>query len=236
MVQSDTIGFMIKLIIFDWDDVFVVGAKDGYLACYRRAIKDYGIQVHEDRLKKITREMWGQPNQKIISTLIEPANLNKLNGVIAHYKKYKRDETFLSHLHFIVGGQTFLQRISKNYTLAIATSQEKDVLLEYLFPKFQVPDVFSSIISSHDLADPFLAKPHPYMIKKLLLKYRLSPEQAVMVGDAENDIQMALNAGVEGVAVLTGHLNRKEAEELGVKHIIENVTMLESELVEIVIS
>lgn len=42
---------------------------------------------------------------------------------------------------------------------------------------------------------------------------------------------MAWNAGIEPIAVLTGHLNREEAEKLGVKHIIENVTLLEPELV-----
>lgn len=50
------------------------------------------------------------------------------------------------------------------------------------------------------------------------------------MGDAASDMQMARNAGVTPVAVLTGHLSRQQAEELGVKHIIENVTLLEGEL------
>lgn len=43
-------------------------------------------------------------------------------------------------------------------------------------------------------------------------------------------MQMAWNAGVEPIAVLTGHLTRLQAEELGVKHIIDDVTLLENEL------
>jgi phosphoglycolate phosphatase-like HAD superfamily hydrolase len=53
---------------------------------------------------------------------------------------------------------------------------------------------------------------------------------SILVGDAPNDMQMAWNAGIEPVAVLTGHLSRKEAADMGVKHIIDNVTLLESEL------
>lgn len=58
----------------------------------------------------------------------------------------------------------------------------------------------------------------------------VQPDETTLVGDATADMQMAWNAGIEPVAVLTGHLNRGQAEELGVKHIIENVLSIESEL------
>jgi len=52
------------------------------------------------------------------------------------------------------------------------------------------------------------------------------PDQTLFVGDAKSDVLMARQAKVEPVAVLTGHLDRKEAQDLGVKYIIENVTCL----------
>jgi phosphoglycolate phosphatase-like HAD superfamily hydrolase len=41
---------------------------------------------------------------------------------------------------------------------------------------------------------------------------------------------MAWNAGIEPIAVLTGHMTREQAKKLGVKHIIDNVALLETEL------
>ena len=35
---------MIKLLIFDWDDVITLGSKEGYYQCYRKTIKEFGIE------------------------------------------------------------------------------------------------------------------------------------------------------------------------------------------------
>ena len=50
--------------------------------------------------------------------------------------------------------------------------------------------------------------------------------ETIVVGDAGNDVRMAHSAGVEPVVVLTGHLNKQEAESMGVRYIIQNVTLL----------
>ncbi len=97
-------------------------------------------------------------------------------------------------------------------------------------PKFNIPDVFAHIISVYDLDDPTHGKPHPFMPNKIMRAEGITPAETVLVGDATGDMQMAWNAGIEPVAVLTGHLNREQAEKLGVRHIIENVTLLEPEL------
>lgn len=72
-----------------------------------------------------------------------------------------------------------------------------------------------------------LAKPHPFILQKIMQTQGVKPSETIFVGDAQSDMQMAWNAKVEPVAVLTGHLSRQEAEYLGVKFIIEDVTKLE---------
>ncbi len=47
-----------------------------------------------------------------------------------------------------------------------------------------------------------------------------------MVGDAKNDVLMAQSAGVEPIVVLTGHLKKEEAVELGLNNIIPTVAHL----------
>jgi phosphoglycolate phosphatase len=104
------------------------------------------------------------------------------------------------------------------------------MLQERVFPHFKIPDIFTQIISSHDIEDQEMTKPHPHMLETIMKDQGVSPEETIFVGDARTDVLMAYNAHVIPVAVLTGHLNRKEAEELKVKHIIDNVTLIENEL------
>ena len=43
---------MLKVIIFDWDDVFTIGSKDGYFACYHETLVDLGVSMSPKEEKK----------------------------------------------------------------------------------------------------------------------------------------------------------------------------------------
>lgn len=64
------------------------------------------------------------------------------------------------------------------------------------------------------------------MVVEILRRQNVDPEDAVVVGDAENDVRMAQSAGVEPIVVLTGHLDEERARSLGVRHIINTVADL----------
>lgn len=100
-------------------------------------------------------------------------------------------------------------------------------------PYFHIPDVFSQIVSSYEIADPAKMKPDSYMLDVIIKKQGVSPSDTVFVGDARTDVQMAYNAGVTPIVVLTGHLNYQEAKDLNVKYIIDDVTGIEQVLNEI---
>ena len=86
------------------------------------------------------------------------------------------------------------------------------------------------MISVYTLPRAEYARPHPYMAEQMLQRLGCRPEEAVVVGDAKTDVGMAEAAGITPVVVLTGHLTRPEAEKLGVKYIIKDVTKLEGVL------
>jgi phosphoglycolate phosphatase-like HAD superfamily hydrolase len=220
---------MIKLIIFDWDDVFTQGSIKGYYACYHAALKEVGVTLTPEEEDLRIKARWGAGGEKQLEYLLQehPELVEKAYKI---YQEHAHGPTFVNCLSIIPGAQEFLTRIAKKYKLAIATGAHPKVLHDLVMPKFNIPPVFSQIITIYDLDDMTHAKPHPYMAQKILETQGIKPEEAVLVGDAQSDMQMAWNAGVEPVAVLTGHLSRHEAEELGVKHIIEKVTLLEDEL------
>lgn len=217
---------MIKLIIFDWDDVFTLGAKEGYYACYRKTINDVGIFLSPEEENKRILAKWGKSFREELKELLKekPEFVDKACDI---FDKAYWGDTFIDALSVIDGTNEMLMRLRKKYILAVATGNHHKMLKERIIPRFKISDVFSQIISSHEIEDQEKTKPHPYMLKVIMKKQNASPNETIYVGDAKTDVQMARSANVTPVVVLTGHLKKIEAEALDVQYIIQNVTQLE---------
>jgi phosphoglycolate phosphatase-like HAD superfamily hydrolase len=220
---------MIKLIIFDWDDVFTKGSMQGYYACYRAALQGVGVALEPAEEDRRIRARWGAGGLKQLEYLLQE-HPELVDEAFKIYQDHAHGATFADCLSIVPGAQDFLRRIAPKYKLAIATGAHPKVLHDLVMPKFHIPDVFSQVITIYDLDDMSHAKPHPYLAEKIMATQGAAPTETVLIGDAESDMRMAWNAGVTPIAVLTGQMNRAAAEKLGVKHIIENVTLLEDEI------
>lgn len=219
----------IKLIIFDWDDVFTLGSKDGYFKCYRETLEELGVILTPEEMKKRILSKWGQPHREELKALLRE-NPELLEPACDIYEKKLFGKTYLDRLSLVPGANELLNRLSKTYILAVATGLNSILMKERVIPRFGVPVVFSSIISTYDIEDAANHKPSPYIAKELLKLYNLNPDEALVVGDSENDVLMAQRADIVPVVVLTGHLNRAEAVQLKVEHIIDDVTEIEKVL------
>ena len=217
---------MIKLIIFDWDDVFTLGATEGYVACYQKAIHEVGVRRDPETERAIVLKKWGRKAEDVLAELLQDSS--KLSEAITLYERTLLTPVFSDRLSFVTGAQEALQRLSGSYTLAIATGSNPRLLRGRIMPMFHVPDVFAQIVSIYDNPDPLKAKPHPYMLEQIMQTQKVDCSNTLFVGDAPNDIRMAQNAGVASVAVLTGHLNREQAEKASADYIIGDVTHLEN--------
>lgn len=220
---------MIKLIIFDWDDVFTLGSTDGYYTCYREALRgvgvDLGVQEEDERIKA----KWGSGHRAQLQDLLRE-HPKLVDKAVELYERSFFGDTFVDCLTVVPGSQQFVSELANKYKLTVATGGHPDILKKRVLPKFNFPDVFSQIVTIYDIDDISHAKPHPCMVNKILQTQGISAAEAVMVGDAMNDVLMARAAGVEPIVVLTGHLNRQQAEELGVRFVIDDVTQLEDVL------
>jgi len=221
------ISAMIKLIIFDWDDVFTLGSKEGYFKCYHETLVEVGVHLTPEKEEKRIMAKWSKPHREELRELLKEKP-NLLDKACKIYEEHLFGDTFVDHLKSVPGSRGLLKELSKKYILSVATGLNPDILRNKVVPKFGFPNVFTQIISSYDIDDVEKQKPHPHMVEKILETQRVKPEEAILVGDAKGDVQMARDAGVTPVVVLTGHLTRKQAEELNVRYIIENVTDLPS--------
>lgn len=219
---------MIKLVIFDWDDVITLGGKEGYFACYHAALVAVGVHLSPEEEHKRIMAKWSKPVLEELKELLKehPELVDEAHKA---YKKEK-DRIFLKNLRLLQGTNEVLEELSKRYTLAVATGNTEQMIRDKIIPRFKIPSVFSYILSSHDVQDVEKTKPHPYMLEFLMKKTNVLPHETVYIGDAATDLKMAQNAGVTPVIVLTGHLSKNEAENLGARWIIPDITYLPNTL------
>ena len=220
---------MIKLIIFDWDDVFTLGSKEAYVYCYHKALERVGVNLDPDEEKKRVFARWGWPFEEVIKLLLDE-HLEKVEEAARAYEQALLGNSFVSRLTLVPGSIELLERLNKKYKMAIVSGINPSLLLNKVMPRFNIPYVFSDIVSVYGIPKPEYARPHPYMAQEILKHLNMSPEETILVGDAASDMQLAKNAGLTPVTVLTGHLIKPEAEAMGVKYIIPDVTHLEEVL------
>jgi len=215
-----------KLIIFDWDDVLVMGSREAYFQCYRKGIAGVGVKLDPKEERRRIFHQWSTPH-RIKFRYILQENPELADRAADIYEKNIFGDILINALSRLPGTRRLLQRLDK-YTLCVATGTHHNVLKKVLL-NFGFPDVFAKITSTSEI-DPQKVKPHPYMITSLMEEFNVKPSETIMVGDGEADVKMAFAAGVIPVVVLTGLLTKNKAKEMNVKYIIEDVTKLEKVL------
>lgn len=215
---------MIKLIIFDWDDVITLGAKEAYFTCYHTVMTALGIHQEPQEERRRILSKWGKPYGEEFKVLLRE-HPEFIDTACELYKKEK-DVIFLKSLSVNTKTNAVLRQLYKHFILAVASGNTPEMIKDVIIPHFHIPQVFLQFVSSHDIRDPAKMKPHPYMLQIIMKKQKAAPDETIYVGDARTDFQMAKNAGVIPVIVLTGHLTKDEATRLGAKWIIPDITHL----------
>lgn len=75
-------------------------------------------------------------------------------------------------------------------------------------------------------ADESFSKPHPAMLKEIMDELDVPAEQMLMVGDTSHDLQMAVNAGVDGLGVTYGAHRPQELLGCDPQGVVDDVTAL----------
>jgi len=88
---------------------------------------------------------------------------------------------------------------SAGYMLAVATGKSRLGLNRAL-----TSSGLGRFFPASRCADECFSKPHPQMLHELMEEFAVPPERMLMIGDTTHDLQMAINAGVPGVAVSYG--------------------------------
>ncbi len=210
---------MYSLIVFDCDGT-LVDSESRIIHCMQTAASELGLPISDE---KNIRNVIGLGLTEAIRDLYPQVGLPIVHLFIHQYRRcffelekkpsplFPGVESMLSDLH--VSG----------LRLAVATGKGRKGL-NLVLNNTELKKYF---IASR-CADETRSKPHPQMLIELMDELSVSPEQTAMVGDTSYDMEMALRAGVDGIAVSYGVHEIDRLGEHQPKFIAETVSDLSS--------
>lgn len=214
----------LKHIVFDCDGVLWEGTNDGYFKCYHQAALEAGIEIAYEVARQRILAYWGQSAEREVEQMI-PEHPDRVPSVLRNYQRLIRSDLFLSTAALIGGVPETLDQLARSYRLSAITGMNTDNLGK-LLDRFRLRPYFQHLLSSGETDDPDKQKATGYHLRQLLEGEGLEPGEALCVGDALCDVQMAQRRQVPIVVVLTGHLTEVEARALGVAGVLPSLRFL----------
>ena len=184
-----------KLLVFDWDGT-LMDSEARIVSCLAMAIADLELPaLDKDTLKNVI----GLGMKEAITTLIPTAGQPLITDFTDRYRYH-----FLSDHHapetLFPGAYNMLANLSKqDCFLGVATGKSRKGLDRSL-----KETGCTGLFHKTRCADESFSKPNPQMLEDIMDALGVQPNETLMIGDTEYDIQMAKNAGAQAMAVSYG--------------------------------
>lgn len=183
-----------RAVVFDWDGT-VMNSTHAIVASIQGACADLGLPVPGARQASwVIGLSLESALYHVVPTLTADLFPNFQERYRAHYMS--RD----GELPLFDGMSELLHSLrTQGILLGVATGKTRMGLDRVLA---------QSLMQHHfdvtRCADESFGKPHPAMLLEIMDHLCLAPDEVLMVGDTSHDMQMALNAGVDGLGVTYG--------------------------------
>lgn len=208
---------MIKLVLFDLDGTLV----DAYRAVHQsvnHTITALGFKARSyDEIKRAV----GMGDKHLLAHFVGQANKEKAARIYRTHHAAALAKK--GNVRFLPGARSLLKYLKKNgYGLGIVTNRPErftGIILEGLDMKGH----FDMVLCADRTRCP---KPDPGMLLMALRRKKLTPAQALFVGDMDIDIKTGQNAGVRTIAVATGSCSLKELKTLQPYRIISKIAKI----------
>lgn len=207
----------IKCLIFDWDGTLMDSVMH-IVDSMRRVILALELEPRtDDEMKNII----GLGMREAIYALYPDQQTTAFaDRFTTEYRTHFFAENAPQQL--FSGVITTLEELKKKgYYLAIATGKSRRGL-DQVLTETGIGDLF---LQSR-CADETRSKPHPQMLEEILLDLDMQPQQALMIGDTEYDMEMARNAGVIPMGVSYGVHEPQRLQKYQPVHILDRIEEL----------
>jgi phosphoglycolate phosphatase len=204
----------IKLIIFDLDGTLVDTARD-ITNALNFAIKPYDMKnlTVEDTIK-LVGEGVGRLVEKVLPAERMHLKSDVMNRFLEYYSEHLTDNS-KAYPHI----KETLENLA-GFRKAVISNKREDPS-KRLIKELGLSEYFALIIGSDTAGE---RKPSPVPILYVISKIGVSPEESIIVGDSNYDIEAGKRAGVKTIAVTYGYRPRENLLEAD--HIIDDIREL----------
>jgi phosphoglycolate phosphatase len=184
-----------ELLVFDWDGT-LMDSEAHIVACVEAAVRDLNLPVpSQDAIRDIIGLGLLEAVNKLFPGHEEGLHLEIANRYRIHFFKDNGSPSELFE-----GARDVLSELSQQgYLLAVATGKGRKGL-DHALESTGLADFFHFT----RCADETFSKPHPEMLNQILELTGVESKQALMIGDTEYDLEMAVNAGMPSLGVTYG--------------------------------
>lgn len=184
-----------QLIVFDWDGT-LMDSEARIVSCMRAAGKDLKLpDLPSDQIKDII----GLGLAEAIHRLYPDLGAEKLIEMVDRYRFHFLGDS-VKHSSLFDGAEKVIAQLEADeYMLAVATGKSRRGLEK----EFDVTGL-GPVFHASRCADETFSKPNPQMLLDILDKLGVEAKDTLVVGDTEYDMQMAINAGADGLGVAYG--------------------------------
>ncbi|MDO3385726.1 HAD-IIIA family hydrolase [Gilvimarinus sp. SDUM040013] len=182
--------------IFDWDGTLSDSTGTIVLAM-QRAAEDLGWErPASDKVRNII----GLGLPEAIEVMYPGIEQSDFVGLRDGYRKHYLALDKMKPAAFYPKVLETLQHLkSEGHILAVATGKSRRGL-DRVLKSLQLEDFFHA----SRCADETASKPDPLMLAQLMTEMAVGPQDSVMVGDTEYDMEMGRRAGMDRIAVSYG--------------------------------
>ena len=179
------------LLVFDWDGT-LLDSTGAIVDAVQAACRDLGQPEPSD---EHARQVIGLGLADALRHSVPGLAEEQFPQMVERYKHHylSRDQ----ELRLFDGIRELLAQLhAAGFLLAVATGKSRKGLDRSLSNSG-----LGVYFSASRCADECFSKPHPQMLDELMAEFAVPPERTLMIGDTTHDLQMAINAGVAGLAV-----------------------------------
>ncbi|MCG6934171.1 MAG: HAD-IA family hydrolase [Gallionella sp.] len=206
------------LIVFDWDGT-VMDSTAVISGSIQAACRDLGLNVPDD---ETARHVIGLGLDQALRYAVPDMPDAMRPDLVERYRHHFLAQDQKIPL-FAGARETIAELHGAGYQLGVATGKSRAGLDRAL-----QATAMKGYFHATRTADQTLSKPNPAMLFELMDELAVSAERTLMVGDTTHDVQMALNAGVDAVAVGYGAHPPEQLQELNPVALVGDFAQLRS--------
>lgn len=207
---------MYKLAIFDFDGTLVDSAP-GIVQVMKEVIDEMG---YAEELLQQWSHLVGVPLVRQMELLF-PDKGAQFHEDLANNYRAKYDSKAIEICPLFPDVQRLLESLTKNEVIITIATSKRRHLVDAVVDHHGLTDYFKMIVGASDVSHH---KPHPESVHITMKNLGIDKNEVVVIGDSTFDLDMARNAGVDGIGVTTGIHTRELLKTSEPLHIVAGLS------------